>query len=216
MTTSSSKTIRRGRPPRSKQQAEDSRQVIIAAARTLFVEEGYRGVSMRKIAALAQCSPAALYKLFPGKQQLLLYIWEEILVQLAERLEACQREASRLERLEAMTLAFIDFWLSRPDDYRAIFLIEDPLQAEGGGYFVESAVVQRCLGVFHEAIAEAQANGILGAGSPTEKLSVLLCGMQGLAMNLITIPEYPWGDPARLKQATVRALLAGLKQNECT
>lgn len=65
---------RRGRPPRSHQQADDTRQRVIAAARALFVQDGYDGVSMRKIAQLAGCSPAALYTLFPGKRQLLLHL----------------------------------------------------------------------------------------------------------------------------------------------
>ena len=30
-------------------------------------------------------------------------------------------------------------------------------------------------------------------------------------MNLITIPEFPWGKPEVIRLATVRALLAGLR-----
>lgn len=166
---------------------------------------------MRKIATLTQCSPASLYTLFPGKQQLLLYIWwEDVFAQLADRLETCYRETAPATRLETMCLAFVDFWLSRPDDYRAIFLIEDPLPAEGGGHFVESPVAVRCLDLFRSAIAEAQASGVLGPGDIAGKQNVLLCGMQGVTMNLITIPEYPWGDPVVLTQTMVRGLLAGL------
>ncbi|MCG8438527.1 MAG: TetR/AcrR family transcriptional regulator [Pseudomonadales bacterium] len=211
MTSTKTKTARRGRPPRSSQQAQDSRQRIIAAARALFAEEGYHGVSMRKIAARAECSPAALYQLFPGKRQLLLHIWNEIFVALIDALHQCYATAPVEDRLETMCLLYIDFWLSRPDDYRAIFLIEDHPQADGDSYFVESSGVQEGLQIFRRAIEDAQAHGALRAGDADEMQSVLLCGMQGVAMNLITIPEFPWGKPEVIRLATVRALLAGLR-----
>lgn len=210
MTLTTTKTPRRGRPPRSQEQASDSRQQIIDAARTLFAEEGYHGVSMRKIARLAGCSPAALYKSFPGKRQLLLHLWGEIFAELIVLLKQCYETSKPIERLEAMCLAYVDFWLSRPDDYRAIFLIEDQPQTEDDNYFVDSSRIQKGFQIFSQAVLDAQALGVIGAGDPDEKQSVLMCGMQGVALNLITIPEYPWGEPEVIKSATVRALIAGL------
>ena len=80
------KTVRRGRPPRSEEQAQDSRTLIVDSARHLFAAEGYEGVSMRKIAAIAQCSPATLYTLFPNKRQLLRHIWETVFSELVGEL----------------------------------------------------------------------------------------------------------------------------------
>ncbi|MGB1465380.1 MAG: TetR/AcrR family transcriptional regulator [Alcanivorax nanhaiticus] len=210
MTSTTPKTSRRGRPPRSLKQAADGRQMIIDAARTLFADEGYHGVSMRKVATLAGCSPGALYKLFPGKRQLLLHIWGEIFAELIALLQQCYERSEPAERLETMCLTFVDFWLLRPDDYRAIFLIQDQPQAEGDSYFVDSSGIQQSLRVFRQAVVEAQKLGVIGEGDPDEKQNVLMCGMQGVALNLITIPEYPWGDPEVIKLATVRALIAGL------
>ncbi|MEQ1137329.1 TetR family transcriptional regulator [Acinetobacter seifertii] len=56
---------RRGRPPRTEDQLEASRNSIIQAARDLFAIHGYEGVSMRKIAVKANCLPSTLYLLFP-------------------------------------------------------------------------------------------------------------------------------------------------------
>jgi len=210
MTTESSKGGRRGRPPLSREQARDNRRAIIEAARALFAEGGYHGVSMRKIAARAECSPAALYKLFPGKRQLLLHIWEEVFAALIAALEACYQREPAAGRLQALCLTFIDFWLARPDDYRAIFLIEDQPRAGEEAYFVDSSPALTGLAVFRRAILDARSLGEV-RGDVDEIEGVLLCGMQGVAMNLITIPEYPWGDPDRLKRAMVTALIAGLR-----
>ena len=211
MKTPTPKTTRRGRPARSDQQAEASRSLIVESARRLFAAEGYEGVSMRKIAALAQCSPAALYTLFPNKRQLLRGVWEELFSELLVQIEAAYTGSAEPDRVEAICLAFVDFWLQRQDDYRAIFMIEDRLQGEHDSYFVDSAQVMQRMAVLRRGITEAQARGELRAGDPVEIQNVLLCGIQGIALNLIGMPEVPWGDPHRLKQATIRALVTGLR-----
>lgn len=205
-----SNTARRGRPRRSREQAESDRRLIIESARALFAAGGYDGVSMRRIASMARCSPATLYNLFRNKRQLLRHIWEEVFSELVEELERCYAASPESGRLEALCLTFIDFWLNRPDDYRAIFLIEDRLQNAGDSYFVDSSRVLPRLSILRRAIHEAQKRGELPPGDPEEMQNVVLCGLQGVAFNLITIPEYPWGDPARLKRNTVRALIRGL------
>lgn len=43
---------------------------------------------------------------------------------------------------------------------------------------------------------------------------MLLCAMHGVALGLITIPEYAWGDPARLKVNTVRTLVQGMRRTD--
>jgi len=211
MKTVPPKAARKGRPPRSEQQAETSRGLILEAARKLFADEGYDGVSMRKIASIAQCSPAALYTLFPNKRQLLRHLWEEVFAALFGVLEAAYDRSAEPDRVEALCLAFVDFWLQRPDDYRAIFLIQDRLQGAQDSYFVDSSDVLSRMGILRRSITEAQARGELRAGDPYGIQNVLLCGVQGIALNLITIPEYPWGDPDRIKQDTIRTLVTGLR-----
>lgn len=201
---------RRGRPPRSVEQAQASRGLIVESARKLFAEEGYEGVSMRKIASMAQCSAAALYTLFPNKRQLLRSIWEEVFTGLAVEIERAYRKAPTADRVGRICDAIIEFWLRRPDDYRAIFLIEDRLQGSKDRYFVDSSGALPRLDVLRRAITEAQERGELRAGDPDRIQNLLLCGVQGVALNLITIPEYPWGDPQQLKADMVRALVAGL------
>jgi AcrR family transcriptional regulator len=50
---------------------------ILDAARELFVAEGYRNVSIRKIAEKVEYSPAALYSYFPSKDDLFFALAEE-------------------------------------------------------------------------------------------------------------------------------------------
>lgn len=206
----SSQTARRGRPPRSEQQLENSRQLIVAAARDLFATEGYQGVSMRKVAAKANCLPSMLYAFFPNKRTLLHFLWEGVFSDLVLLMEKVYAESPEVERLQALCLASIDFWLQRPEDYRAIFLVEDIPQTAEESYFVDSSQVLPRFNIYDKAIAEAQQRGELRAGDPNEIKNILLCTIQGLVFNLINIPEYPWGNPQRMRDETVRILIRGL------
>lgn len=206
-------TPRRGRPPRSAQQLENSRQLIVEAARDLFAAEGYQGVSMRKVAAKANCLPSMLYAFFPNKRTLLHYLWESVFSDLFSLLEKVYLDTPVVDQLEALCLANIDFWLQRPEDYRAIFLVEDLPQSAEDSYFVDSSQVLPRFNIYDKVIAEAQQRGELRAGDPNEMKNILLCAIQGLVFNLINIPEYPWGDPKRMRDETVRTFIKGFKKD---
>lgn len=209
MTNTSSKAPR-GRPRRSHSQLENSRRRILDAARSLFARDGYDGVSMRNIARLAECSPAALYTVFASKREVLRVIWEEVFNTLAEQLERIAEQTPAPQRVLALCEGMVDFWLAHPDDFRAIFLIEDRLQSAQDHYFVDSSAALTRLDVLRKAIAQAQAHGSIRSAAVDDVLNILLCSVQGLALNLITIPEYPWGDARALKHATLSALVRGL------
>src|SRR5262245_43372046 len=53
------------------------RQGILDAARDLFTSEGYRNVSIRKIAERIEYSPAAIYSYFPSKADIFFALAEE-------------------------------------------------------------------------------------------------------------------------------------------
>ena len=62
---------------RQERDREQVRSRILDAARELFVAEGYRNVSIRKIAEKVEYSPAALYSYFPSKDDLFFALAEE-------------------------------------------------------------------------------------------------------------------------------------------
>lgn len=200
----------RGRPPRTANQESADRARIVEAARNLFAEEGYEGVSMRKIATRANCSPAALYQLFPGKRQVLHFIWEAVFLDLSAAMQSAYESHKPAARLEAICFAFLDFWLARPDDYRAIFLIEDKPGHSEDAYFVDTSEALEGLALLRQTVVEARERGEISASDPDELCSLLISMAQGLALNLITIPEYPWGDAEKLKKRAFSLIFSSL------
>lgn len=81
----------------------DSRAAILAAAQRLFVERGYRGISMREIAEAVGMTKAALYYHFRDKEQLFVALLQNVLRDLstliAESRESdgsCQTQIERV------------------------------------------------------------------------------------------------------------------------
>jgi AcrR family transcriptional regulator len=62
---------------RQGRERESVGRAILDAARELFVAEGYRNVSLRKIAEKIEYSPAAIYSYFPSKDDIFMALAEE-------------------------------------------------------------------------------------------------------------------------------------------
>ena len=206
-------TTRRGRPKRSAEDTEQMRAAIKQAARNLFASEGYEGVSMRKLATRAGCAPAAIYAYFSNKRAVLHLVWEEIFADLtAIMAEEATVHADPLERLEALGQTMIRFWLGRPDDFRAIFLIEDRPQSADDVYFARTSPSLSGIGHIQTAAEEAVAAGSVRPADAQRITRMIVTAVTGTALNLITIPEYDWGDTQTLATDMVSTLIRGLMQ----
>ena len=62
---------------RKEREREEIRELILNAAREIFVEEGYEHTSMRKIAQKIEYSPGTIYHHFKDKSDLLLALHDE-------------------------------------------------------------------------------------------------------------------------------------------
>jgi AcrR family transcriptional regulator len=74
---------RRGRP--NAKQVLAIEQTILAAARSLFLEEGFDAVTMERVAGLAGVSKGTLYARYPGKADLFIAIVEASVLEWTER-----------------------------------------------------------------------------------------------------------------------------------
>src|SRR5882724_11178881 len=76
------------------------REEILAAARDLFVTEGYPSVSMRRIAESVGCAPGTIYLHFEDKAAILSAICIETFAKLDKRMEAIEKDGGDpLDRL---------------------------------------------------------------------------------------------------------------------
>src|SRR5881227_2920041 len=93
---------------RQERDREAVRRSILDAARELFVSEGYRNVSIRKIAEKIEYSPAALYIYFPSKDDIFYALAEEgfRLLHAADEPESLDAAFTKLEPIERIRAIF--------------------------------------------------------------------------------------------------------------
>jgi AcrR family transcriptional regulator len=118
------------RTPAARTQAQRSaatRRALMDAARPLFTERGYAGVSADEIAHAAGVTRGALYHQFDGKLELFAAVFEEVEAEIAGRIGA---EVSVVE-VEDMVRGLhvgVDAWLAASADpsVHRLVLIEAP------------------------------------------------------------------------------------------
>ncbi|MEQ1440404.1 TetR/AcrR family transcriptional regulator [Fontimonas sp. SYSU GA230001] len=195
-----------GRPPRSAQRSAEVRARVIEVARALFAADGFEAVSMRRIAAAAGCAPMTLYGYFHSKNEILRYIWQGFFAELFERLAAAASRGDAASRLRHACASYLDYWIEFPDRYRMVYLNQDRTRA-GEHYFAEASEVLDGYALFRTLIEAAQVEGTAWPGDGQQMGETLVCGLQGIAHALITIPEYPWSPPDRLLEPLLRVVL---------
>ena len=121
MTTSAIRTASLAR--RERQKAE-TRQAILEAARELFVTEGVEATTMRAIAARIGYTPTAIYHHFQDKDALIVELCMADFRALGQALYKIGRIADPIDRLRRMGLAYADFALSNPSQYRFMFMTQ--------------------------------------------------------------------------------------------
>jgi AcrR family transcriptional regulator len=112
--------------PRKSVQQELTREMIMDAARDLFVRKGYQHVSMRQIAKKLDYSHGAIYYHFKNKAELFYAMVEEHFHMLNQILDdIMEQELEHKEKLRRVLLGFIKFGLTHQSHYEIMFLIKD-------------------------------------------------------------------------------------------
>ena len=100
---------------------------ILDAARELIDSEGYRNVSIRKIAEKIEYSPAAIYGYFPSKDDIFYALAEEGFRLLhasddATELDAALAHLEPLDRVKAIFWRFYEFSRQHPQYFELMFV----------------------------------------------------------------------------------------------
>jgi AcrR family transcriptional regulator len=106
----------------------ETRQRILAAAREMFVEEGYEATTMRAIADRIEYTPTAIYHHFQNKEALLAELCALDFQALAAAFQSLSRIADPIERLRRCGQAYVEFGLRHPMQYQLMFMTRKPAE----------------------------------------------------------------------------------------
>ena len=101
---------------------EKVRTAILRAAERVFAEEGEAGLSIRRLADEIDYSPAAIYKYFGSKEELIDELKETFFARLLQRVEErVADEKPFAERARECVQTYVETALERPHHYAAAF-----------------------------------------------------------------------------------------------
>ena len=197
-----------GTKERHQRERDRTREAILTAARDLFVTEGYRHVSMRKIAERIEYSPAAIYSYFPSKDDIFFALTEEGFRLLAERLTSGTTVADPLERLRRGLWGFYEFSKTHPEYFELMFVDRSvPSLTQD---FQRFEFFQETTARAEADIAACVARGDFPSGvNPAAALHVLWVGMLGAATIGLARRLAPGEDPDALAHDLLETMLAG-------
>jgi AcrR family transcriptional regulator len=193
------------------ERSQSTRQALVAAARPLFADRGYAGVGTEEIVRVAGVTRGALYHHFAGKRELFEAVYEQIEVELAQRIAAGALEANAASPLEAMRAgAEIFLRVSTEPEAQQIVLLDGP-SVLGWDRWREIAA-EHGLGLI-----EATLQAAIEAGSidpqPVRPLAHVLMGALDEAAMLVARAEDPDEMRAEVGQ-TLGVLLDGLSRDQ--
>ena len=184
------------------------RAEILTAAERIFVEHGYEGATIRKIADAVGLSSTALYMHFPDKGAILHEICRNAFEQLRSGQDEIIAAGDPIEtRLRRLLEAYVAFGFANPNAYRLIYLTrpDEAQQAQAAAQEVGLSLFRG----FEVVVEEAQAAGRLRAGAH-ETARTLWAGAHGVVSLMITKPYFDWPEREVFRRTMLDALFTGL------
>lgn len=181
---------------------------ILAAAERIFVEHGYEGATIRKIAEAVGLSSTALYMHFREKSEILQEICQAAFEKMMVVNKSIVAETAPPEaRLRRLVEAYVQFGFDNPNAYRLIYLTR-PSEA-AGALDAAQTIGAELYALFRSVVDEVDAQGRL-TGDAETTAQALWAGSHGVVSLMITKPYFAWVEREALTQAVLDSLFKGL------
>jgi AcrR family transcriptional regulator len=193
---------------RRQARGDETRQAILAAAREVFVNDGYDGASIRKVAQAAGYTHGTIYLHFRDKDDLLSQLSEEQFRVLLERLRALPRSLDARARVAAALREFVLYGLEFPNHYHLLFSLRLPHLAHGDERRF-GPMAEQVYGFVYDALNKAAARGVLAPADPHADTLALIAAVHGV-IELHKSGVMARNDAEATGQRLVTLLLDGL------
>ena len=116
-----------GTKERKQRDKKDMTDSVLDAAMKLFLSQGYKNVTLRKIADEIEYSPATIYLYFKDKEEILLALQTRAFEKFYTAQKSVQNIEDPVQRLMAHGEVYIKFAIENPEQYDLMFIMEQPL-----------------------------------------------------------------------------------------
>ena len=199
-----------GTRERQNRERQAVRQSILDAARELFTTEGYRNVSIRKIAERIEYSPAAIYSYFTGKDDIYLALAEDGFLRLEARVRSARGTRSPLDEVRAAWWAFYEFSKEQPAYFELMFVDRSvpKITQAWEGFEILQALMTDAAEAIQRAVASGELPPTVNAIAAMHVIWGALLGPSviGLCQRLA-----PGEDKDLLARDVLESVIAGLR-----
>jgi AcrR family transcriptional regulator len=141
------------------------RDQILEISRHLLYQEGYKALSMRKIAKQADVTATSIYLYFENKDHLLHTLIEESVEDLSQFIETrALPKTDSIERFKAITESYVQFALEYPEKYEIIYKVRPDSMARYPKEKFRKA--RRAYELLVKTIEESVAQGLMEVDKP--------------------------------------------------
>ena len=186
------------------------RESILDATRELFTTEGYRNVSIRKIADRIEYSPAAIYSYFASKDDIYFALAEEGFRLLHERVGPAFGHADPMADVRASWWAFYEFSKEQSAFFELMFVDRSvpQINEQWEGFDTVRQLLLRAVASIQRAI---DAGALPRTIDAVVAMHVLWGALTGPAVLGLTQRLAPGEDPDRLAEDVFNTVIAGLR-----
>jgi AcrR family transcriptional regulator len=208
--------VRQAVKKRSRKRAREfNREEILDTARSMFVNEGYETVTIRRIAAKIGCAPGTIYLHFADKAEIFQSLCEETFSKLTQRLAAIAGDNDDpLESLRRGARAYIAFALDHPEHYALTFVMGKKRSLMGTVGESHPEIFEaghRCFENLRRIVGRCISENRLRITDVDEVSQVLWTSVHGLVSLLITHSGFPFVEPSRLIERQLDVLIEGIR-----
>ena len=182
-----------------------TKEEIFKAARALLVEDGFSGLSMRKLATELNCQSPTLYYYFKNKNQILAELIIEGHKELIKLIqEAIQGETDPVYRVELTLRSIIQFSFDRSGYYKIMF----SLDIDTSDFKDE---LEECwemlMDVIDEIAGAARESGYIKTTKPTLVRAYTIAMLHGAISMIKNHRTYPSFTEEELTESAIKVLM---------
>jgi AcrR family transcriptional regulator len=192
---------------------EEFRREILNSAREIFINDGYDGFSMRKLAEKIDYSPTTIYIYFKNKDDLLFAICEEFFAEFFAELNHIRSVSQDpIETLRQAVLYLIDFGLKNPNQYKVIFFSKSDIYGTREEFVEQESMARNTHLVFKEMIRDCIKAGRLRELDEDVIAPALATASHGLVTMILYRPDFFNKRSDVIARSLVDALLRGYQK----
>lgn len=193
------------------------RRSILNAALDVFANEGYRSLSMRKLAKKIEYSPTTIYLHFKDKDELFEGICERTFEQLSLIFSQIVSSApTPLDGLQRCCRAYVDFGLQHREEYTVAFLLDSGQRLAPEEVRKRFPKAMQAFYQLRTGVADCMEKGELAPDDSEVVSQLIWAGLHGITALLIVKPSFPWRDQNTLIDRMILALINAMRPEAVT